>query len=51
MYLTYNRLNFTYSIGKKEVSPKQFWFHVKYLIINKKGSLIQDDKNILMYEA
>lgn len=50
MYVTYNRINFQHSIGKKIVTPKEFWYMVKWLIINKPGCLVQDDKNLLMYK-
>lgn len=48
--ITYNRRTFIYSIGKKEVTAKEFWYMAKWLIINKPGCLVQDDKNLLMYE-
>ena len=49
-FLTYNRRTFVYSMGNKVVTPKEFWFAAKHLIVNKPGCLCQDDKNVLMYE-
>ena len=48
-YVIYNRKTFIYKIGNKVVSAKEWWYMVKWLIINKPGCLCQDDDNLLMY--
>lgn len=50
VHITYNRRTLEYSIGKKRVTAKEFWYMAKYLIINKPGCLVQDDKNCLIYQ-
>ena len=49
-FITYNRRNFIYSIGKKVVTAKEFWYMAKWLIINKPNCKVQDDDNCLMYQ-
>ncbi|WP_298118051.1 hypothetical protein [Flavobacterium sp.] len=49
-FITYNRITLTYTIGSKKVKPKEWWFMAKFLIINKPGCLVQDDRNCLMYQ-
>lgn len=48
--ISYNRLLGTYSIGNKKVTAKEWWYMAKWLMINKPGCKIQDDRNCLMYE-
>jgi hypothetical protein len=46
---TLNRLSGQYKLNNKIVDGKKWWYHVKYLIINHPGCLMEDSREMLIY--